>query len=105
MNIKELTNNLLKISDLYAKRFAIERSSDWHLLKIQEELGELSAAYLKLSKRARMCDVDPLELKKKLEDEIADVLAMLLLFANDQDIDVEKAIKNKWYQYLPSEAD
>lgn len=100
MLIKELTQNLADISDLYAKRFSIERSPDWYLIKIQEELGELSAAYLKLSGRARGSDETREEQKKNLEDELADVLAMTLLFAKSQGIDPVKAIQQKWYKHL-----
>lgn len=100
MNLAELKNNLSLVSDLYAKRFAIERSSDWYLLKIQEELGELSSAYLKLSGRARTGEINSDELKKNLQDEIADLLAMTILFAKDQGIDPCEAIEQKWYKHL-----
>jgi len=98
--MKKMIDNISKISDLYASRFGIERSSDWYLLKIQEEVGEMCSAYLKNTQRARVAGQSSDELKKNLEDEFADVLAMLLLFAKDQEIDPESAIKNKWYQYL-----
>lgn len=100
MLIEELTKNLADISDLYAKRFSIERTSDWYLIKIQEELGELSSAFLKLSGRARVSDQTQEEKKKNLEDELADVLAMTLLFAKSQGIDPAKAIQQKWYKHL-----
>lgn len=100
MTLKELTKNLSTISDLYAKKFFIERSADWHLLKIQEELGELCAVYLQISGRARVKEKSDDVLKQNLEDELADVLAMTFLFAESQGIDPEKAIRNKWYKYL-----
>lgn len=98
--MKQLTEDISKVSDLYAKRFSINRSSDWYLLKIQEELGEMSSTYLKCTQRARINGQNDIELKKCLEDEIADVLAMVLLFSKDQNIDPEQAIKNKWYKHL-----
>ncbi len=63
-------------------------------------MGELSAAYLKLSARARTQNTHVDELKKNLEDEIADVLAMTLLFAKNQGVDPEMALRKKWFQYL-----
>lgn len=100
MNIQDLTRNLQSIANLYSKRFSIERSPDWYLIKIQEELGELSAAYLKLSGRARIQDEDNKQLQSNFEDEVADVIAMTILFAKSQGVDIENAIQKKWYKHL-----
>lgn len=100
MNINEVTSKLTTISDLYAKRFSVNRTDDWYLIKLQEELGELCAAFLKISNRGRTQNQSQEDLRKNLEDEFADVVAMTLLFAKSQDIDVEKALKGKWFKYL-----
>ena len=100
MKIQELTQNLSAISDLYSKRFSIERTPEWYLIKIQEELGELSSAYLKLTGRARTEGNTVNDLRKNFEDEIADVLAMTMLFAKSQGVDIEKALQQKWYKHL-----
>jgi NTP pyrophosphatase (non-canonical NTP hydrolase) len=100
MHVEELTKNLADVLDLYAKRFSIERSPDWYLIKLQEELGELSSAFLKMTGRARKSEETPEEQKKNLEDELADVLAMTLLFAKSQEIDPAKAIERKWFKHL-----
>jgi NTP pyrophosphatase (non-canonical NTP hydrolase) len=76
------------------------RDDDWYIIKIQEELGELSSAYLKLTQRARIGEKTTQELEKNLEDEIADVIAMTLLFAKNKNIDVEKALNDKWFCHL-----
>lgn len=103
MQLHELTSLLSRVSDTYAKNFSIQRSDDWYLLKIQEELGELTAAFLKLSARARVTESD--NLKINLEEEVADVLAMTLLFAKSQGINPEEAIRNKWFKYLEDNHD
>lgn len=100
MKIQDLTQNLTAISDLYSKRFSIERTPEWYLIKIQEELGELASAYLKMTGRARTEGVTANDLKKNFEDEIADVLAMTMLFAKSQGVDIEKALQQKWYKHL-----
>jgi NTP pyrophosphatase (non-canonical NTP hydrolase) len=100
VKIQDLTQNLTAISDLYSKRFSIERTPEWYLIKIQEELGELASAYLKLTGRARTEGVTVNDLKKNFEEEIADVLAMTMLFAKSQDVDIEKALREKWYKHL-----
>ncbi|MBL7671560.1 MAG: hypothetical protein JNM39_13835 [Bdellovibrionaceae bacterium] len=100
MNLNEIADQLGKVSDIYAEKFGIRRDDDWFVLKIQEELGELSAAYLKLTQRARIGEDSQKRLDENLRHEIADVVAMTLLFAKHRGIDVEQAIKDKWFQYL-----
>ena len=100
MNLNEITNNLSKVSDIYADKFNIRRDDDWFILKIQEELGELTSVYLKLTQRARVGEESIKDLEKNLTEEVADVIAMTLLFARHKGIDVEKAINEKWFQYL-----
>lgn len=100
MNLKEISEKLGKVSDIYARKFSINRDNDWFVLKIQEELGELTNAHLKLSQRARMGNQTQVEVEQNLKDEIADVLALTLLFARHKGIDAEKAISEKWFKYL-----
>ncbi len=100
MNLNEITTALGKVSDIYAERFSIRRDDDWFILKIQEELGELASAHLKITQRARVGTDSKEVLEKNLRDEIADVIAMTLLFAKHKGIDPEQALKDKWFQYL-----
>jgi NTP pyrophosphatase (non-canonical NTP hydrolase) len=100
MNLNEISERLGKVSDIYAEKFGIRRDDDWFVLKIQEELGELSSAYLKLMQRARIGEETQASLETNLKEEIADVIAMTLLFAKHKGIDVEQAIKDKWFRYL-----
>jgi len=53
MDLKTLQADVLRISDRYAAEHSIDRDRDWALLKLQEELGELAAEHLRLSRRAR----------------------------------------------------
>ena len=50
----DITHIPKRVSDVYANKFGIKRDDDWFILKIQEELGELTAAHLKLTQRARI---------------------------------------------------
>lgn len=95
MNLSDLQADVLRISDLYAVEHGIDRSGDWALLKVQEELGELTAEHLRMSGRARgAADAG------KLGDEAADVLGMLLIYCNRAGIDVEAAMQRKWLHWL-----
>lgn len=100
MTFKDIEEKLKRVSDVYADKFGINRDDDWFVLKLQEELGELTAAHLKLTQRARVGELSNGELQKNLEDEIADVIAMTILFAEHKGVDVETAIKNKWFKHL-----
>ena len=95
MDIASLQNSVLRISDIYAAEHGIARDRDWALLKLQEELGELTAEHLRMSGRARGAP-DP----KALADEAADVLGMLLIYCDRAGIDLEQAMKDKWLHWL-----
>ncbi|WP_241525857.1 hypothetical protein [Pseudophaeobacter leonis] len=41
------------MSDLYAARFEIDRDPVWYLGKMSDELGEVTAAYLKYAGQGR----------------------------------------------------
>lgn len=95
MDLKALQADVLRISDIYAKEHGIQRDRDWALLKLQEELGELTAEHLRLSARARGTPH-----AEKLADEAADVLGMLLIYCAREGVDIEQAMRRKWLAWL-----
>jgi NTP pyrophosphatase (non-canonical NTP hydrolase) len=92
------------ISRAYARLHDIERSDDWLVLKLGEEVGELTQAYLAASGRSRR-DVDAG--RDALRAEMADVLAHLLLLAERFDVDLDAALEAKWgrWRHLVLEED
>lgn len=100
MNIQEITDKAHRVADLYSKEFSIEYTGDWFLLKLQEELGEMTRAHLMLTNRTRRKVSSEQEGKDALAEEIADVFAYILLFAKQMDVDIEDAITKKWFPYL-----
>jgi len=99
LNLKALQADVLRISDIYAREHGIDRSGDWAILKLQEELGELTAEHLRMSGRARgAADAG------KLGDEAADVLGMLLIYCDQAGIDLEQAMQRKWLHWLEEKA-
>lgn len=95
MQLKALQADVLRISDIYAAEHAIDRDRDWALLKLQEELGELTAEHLRLSGRARgQAD------ESALADEAADVMGMLLIYCARAGVDLEQAMRDKWLRWL-----
>ncbi len=100
LTLAGLTADVLRISDIYAAEHNIDRDRDWALLKLQEELGELTAEHLRLTGRARG---KPDE--QALGDEAADVLGMLLIYCARSGIDLETAMQRKWLKWLkPADA-
>jgi NTP pyrophosphatase (non-canonical NTP hydrolase) len=92
------------VSDIYAARTGVRRDQDWYALKLQEELGELTAEYLRLTGRGRLSGAAPEAVADALADEAADLLATLLLFARHNGIDLEAALARKWFKHLPPPA-
>lgn len=99
MDLKKLTDRLERIIEGYQKEYGIETTPDWYVMKLQEEAGELTAAHLRLTGRARPKKRTRKELRANLEEEISDVIAMALLFARSRDIDVETCFRKKWFKY------
>jgi NTP pyrophosphatase (non-canonical NTP hydrolase) len=99
LDLKALQDDVLRISDIYAAEHGIDRSGDWALLKLQEELGELTAEHLRISGRARgQADA------QAQADEAADVLGMLLIYCDGAGIDLEAAMRRKWLKWLDKPA-
>ena len=104
MDLSGWTDEVEEISQQYAARFGVERTSPWFLLKLQEEVGELTQAYLQATGQGRDKGRSAGELRQDLEAEVADVLAMLLLFARHHGVDVEDALDRKWLAYRAANA-
>ena len=95
LTLSEVSDAAGRISNIYADKFGIVRDDDWYLLKLQEELGELAQAHLRLSSRGRgeACEHDR-------ADEAADLLCQLLLYCRRFGIDPDQAVRRKWLQWL-----
>ena len=96
MEIRELSERLEKLSARYGEHLGIERDGDWFLLKLQEEVGELTQAYLQVTGRARTKGRTAEEIRDTFQLEFADVFCQLLLLARHFDVDVPREIERKW---------
>ncbi len=99
MELDWLTARLEAVSQRYAAHFGFDRSDAWYLLKLQEELGELTQAALKMQGQARTAGQSADQLRTKFEDEFADVLGQLLLLGHHHQIDVSAAMQRKWLHW------
>ena len=99
-SLAELSEKVARVSDTYARRTGISRDADWYVLKLSEELGELTAEYLRTTGRGRKGAEHAEDSRQQLANETADLFAHLLLFAGAQGIDIESALERKWLKYL-----
>jgi NTP pyrophosphatase (non-canonical NTP hydrolase) len=83
------------------KQFNIERDWDkFHnpkdlLVALMSEVGELADCYRWLNKEELdRIHTDPVK-KKKIEEEIADIMSYLIMIAYKTDIDIFKAVEEK----------
>lgn len=97
-DLTALTELARRVSDIYAERFDINRDPTWYLGKMSEELGEVTAAYLKLQGQGWGPGT-----RRDLEDELGDLLGFVLLFADWQGVDIGAAFERKWGGYLPGD--
>jgi NTP pyrophosphatase (non-canonical NTP hydrolase) len=99
MGLDALADRLERISVGYARREGIRRDDDWFLLKLVEELGELTQMQLARSGRSKDRGYSEEELDARLAEECADVLGHVLLFARRHGIDLDAALEQKWFQW------
>jgi NTP pyrophosphatase (non-canonical NTP hydrolase) len=100
MDLRQLTDDVETISQRYAEVFNFERDDAWFLLKLQEEVGELTQAFLMRRGQARSKGLTPDELEANFRAEIADVLCQLLLMARHYEVDVAAEVERKWLYRL-----
>jgi NTP pyrophosphatase (non-canonical NTP hydrolase) len=89
--LDELAGKFEQASRAYAEANGIERDDDWFLLKLQEEMGELTQAWNRISGRGRRKGRSDEEMSRDLADETADVLGHILLFAHNNKLDLPAA--------------
>ncbi len=91
-----LSSRIEAASAAYAERNGIDRTDDWLILKLNEEVGELTQAYLAATGRARDKGLSHDDLDRGLRAELADVLAHTLLLARRFEVDLSDEVERKW---------
>lgn len=100
-DVREMTKKALAIMAKYLEEHPeIKVDRDYYPFKLTEEWGECMQAYLMLTDRGRQKGLSKEEIHAKFEDEFADVLGFLLLFAHSEKVDVVKAMEKKWFSRL-----
>ncbi|WP_037084271.1 MazG nucleotide pyrophosphohydrolase domain-containing protein [Neorhizobium vignae] len=94
--LEKLVAQFEAVSATYAEAHGMIRDPDWFLLKLQEEVGELTQAWNRKTGRGRKKGRSDEDLSRDLADETADLLGHVLLFAHNNRIDLASAIERKW---------
>lgn len=109
MELNHIAARIEKLSAQYAEVYGVERSGDWALLKLTEEVGELAQAHLTATgqsrDRGRTREQQERVLGEELGEELGDVLGMCLVYARQMGIDPEQAVADKWFRYERAETD
>ena len=101
INLKDMQQRALAAMAKYLKENPdVKVDRDYYPFKLTEEWGECMQAYLMLTDRGRQKGLTKDEIHAKLENEFADVLGFLLLFAHSEKIDIARAMDNKWFAQL-----
>lgn len=94
--LQKLADQFEAASLAYVEENDLMRDADWFVLKMQEELGELTQVWNKLTARARRRDRSEGELREDLANEAADLFGHVLLFARRNELDLQRAVERKW---------
>lgn len=104
VSLKELTAQLKTVLKHYKSEFPdVDIDRDYFPFKVTEEWGECLQKYLMLTDRGRQKGLSKEEIHKEFTKEFADVLGLLLLFADNEGVDIEKAFDEKWFANLKNE--
>ncbi|GLW91529.1 hypothetical protein [Actinokineospora globicatena] len=101
MDLARLSDDVEAISYGYAQAHGFTRDATWFLLKLHEEVGELTQAYLMHTGQARPKGNTPETLADNFAAELADVLCHVLLLARHHDVDLPHHIDRKWLTWHP----
>lgn len=96
--LRDLSEMAVKVAGIYAARFDAPDDARFALMKLSEEMGELTGAWLQYHGESRGA-AD----KTDVADEIADVLGFLLVLAAREGINPAQALSRKWGKYLSQE--
>ncbi|HEX3786537.1 MAG TPA: hypothetical protein VHW44_01645 [Pseudonocardiaceae bacterium] len=101
MDLGQLSADVEVVSQGYARAHGFNRDDTWFLLKLQEEVGELTQAFLMRTGQGRPKGNTPQQLADKFGAELADVLCHVLLLARHHGVDLEEQIERKWLVWHP----
>ncbi|GMU73840.1 MAG: hypothetical protein AMXMBFR44_0390 [Candidatus Campbellbacteria bacterium] len=102
--LQELTEKTKKVMEAYKRQYPdVLMDRDYFPFKMSEEFGECMQMYLMLTDRGRQKGKTKEEIKASFSEEIADLFGYLLVFADQEGVDLVKALDNKWFSFLDAD--
>jgi NTP pyrophosphatase (non-canonical NTP hydrolase) len=101
MDLKQLTEEVETVSRVYAERNGFTRDATWLLLKLHEEVGELTQAFMRKTGQGRAKGRTDEEMQLSFRSELADVLGHVLLLARHTGVDLQAEVETKWLSRNP----
>jgi NTP pyrophosphatase (non-canonical NTP hydrolase) len=97
MKFKDIQQKVIENAIRYGKEYNVKIDEDFALIKLYEEVGELSQAILIHRKKSRPEKHTAENVsKREVAKELADVVGMVMVNAHLLNIDLEEAIEKKW---------
>ena len=95
MTIQELIKEINKNAEWYANKFNVKVDKEFAALNLVKEIGQFAEARL-IEQGIATKKLDQEAAKDRMTQELVDIIALAIINANQYDIDLEKAIIEKW---------
>jgi NTP pyrophosphatase (non-canonical NTP hydrolase) len=104
MEFSQLQSLVIEVMEIYCSKFNIPSTPTFAQLKLYEEVGEFTQAYLAHQKLVRPEKIlDSETSKESMANELADIIGIAIFNAHLLGIDLEKAFAEKWFDKLGRE--
>lgn len=100
MDLARLSDDVEAVSQGYALAHGFKRDETWFLLKLQEEVGELTQAFLMRTGQGRAKGNTQQELADQVGAELADVLCHVVLMARHHGVNLVEQVERKGLVWL-----
>ena len=99
MTLNTLIEEINKNAQWYADKFDVDVDKEFAAMNLVKEIGQFAEARLiNQGKSIPSKKLDAAAAKDRMTQELVDIIALAIINANLYDIDIEKAIDEKWIQ-------
>jgi NTP pyrophosphatase (non-canonical NTP hydrolase) len=95
MNLNELITEICRNADWYADKFKVQVDKEFAALNLVKEIGQFAEARL-IEQGISTKKLNAEEAKDRMTQELVDIIALAIINADLYEIDLEKALKEKW---------
>ena len=99
MTVSKLVDEIAKNAEWYANKFDVKVDKEFAAYSLVKEIGQFAEARLiNTGKSIPSKRLNEQDAKERMTQELVDIIAMAIINADLYDIDIEKALKEKWVQ-------